>query len=105
MASDCEQRLTRTRKWHGLLAAACCLLSGCFGVTHNPSYFPNWSPFGDIIPTHAKPGGHSYWNDFDRHACRIEVRPYESTNPVQTQHVLIATIYDECGQPRRGRDR
>lgn len=87
-----------------LLAAACLgLLSGCFGKTHNPAYFPNCGIFGDIVRTHAKPGGHSYFNNFDRHACRMEVRPIESTNPVHTQHVLIATIYDEKGQPRRGR--
>jgi uncharacterized repeat protein (TIGR01451 family) len=103
MATDCERRSQAWQWGCWLLAAACCLLSGCFGVTHNPSYFPYWCPFGDIIRTHAKPGGCGYWHDFDRHACRIEVRPCESTNPVQTQHVLIATIYDECGQPRRGR--
>src|SRR5205807_210803 len=27
----------------------------------------------------------------------------EATNPVHTQHVLIATVYDEKGQPRRNR--
>jgi uncharacterized repeat protein (TIGR01451 family) len=79
------------------------LLSGCFGVSQNPSYFPHLLPTGDIIRTHAKPPGFGYWSNFDPHACRLEVRPLEATNPVQTQHVLIATIYDEKGCPRRNR--
>jgi uncharacterized repeat protein (TIGR01451 family) len=78
-------------------------LSGCFGLSQNPSYFPYLLPTGDIIRTHAKPLGHGYYTNFDPHAVRLEVRPLESTNPVRTQHVLIATIYDEKGVPRRDR--
>jgi uncharacterized repeat protein (TIGR01451 family) len=85
-----------------LLAASVCWLSGC-GVTQNPSYFPHLVPFGDIIPTHAKPPGASYFSNFDPHAVRLEVRPLDATNPVRTQHVLIATVYDETGKPRRHR--
>jgi uncharacterized repeat protein (TIGR01451 family) len=86
-----------------LLAASLCLLSGCFGVTQNPSYFPYLLPTGDIIQTHAKPVGAGYYADFDPHAVHLEVRPLESTDPVRTQHVILATIYDEKGQPRRAR--
>ena len=85
-----------------LLAAGFGLLSGCFGVTQNPSYFPFLLPTGDIIQTHAKPG-FGYYANFDPHAVRLEVRPIESTDPVRTQHVIIATIYDEKGVPRRAR--
>src|SRR5262249_8267495 len=84
-------------------AAVLTLLSGCLGGTHNPSYFPHWVPFGDIIQTHAKPVGPSYYENFDPHAVRLEVRPLEATNPVRTQHVLIATVYAGKGQPRRSR--
>jgi uncharacterized repeat protein (TIGR01451 family) len=86
-----------------LLAAGFGLLPGCFGVSQNPSYFPHLLPTGDIIQTHAKPPGPSYFSNFDPHAVRLEVRPLESTDPVRTQHVLIATIYDETGKPRRDR--
>jgi uncharacterized repeat protein (TIGR01451 family) len=86
-----------------LLAGSLCCSSGCLGGTSNPSYFPNLVPFGDIIPTHAKPIGPSYYANFDPHAVRLEVRPLEATNPVRTQHVLIATVYDEKGVPRRKR--
>ncbi|MBV9126393.1 MAG: DUF11 domain-containing protein, partial [Planctomycetes bacterium] len=79
------------------------LLGGCFGVSGNPSYFPYLLPTGDIIRTHAKPPGAGYYADFDPHSCRLEVRPLESTDPVQTQHVFLATIYDDKGVPRRDR--
>ncbi len=85
-----------------LLAVAAVFTTGC-GVTQNPSYFPHLLPHGDIIRTHAKPPGHSYYANFDPYACRLEVRPLEASNPVGTQHVLIATIYDATGQPRRAR--
>jgi uncharacterized repeat protein (TIGR01451 family) len=86
-----------------LLAAGLCVLPGCFGVTQNPSYFPHLLPTGDIIQTHAKPPGPSYFANFDPHAVHLEVRPLESTDPVRSQHVLIATVYDEKGLPRRDR--
>jgi uncharacterized repeat protein (TIGR01451 family) len=78
-------------------------LPGCFGVTANPSYFPHLLPPGDIIPTHAKPSGWDYFSNFDSHAVNLEVRPLDATNPVRTQHVLIATVMDEKGVPLRGR--
>src|SRR5262245_59371017 len=83
-----------------LFAVALC---GCSGITQNPSYFPALLPFGDIVRTHPKPPGHAYFTNFDPHACKLVVRPVESCGPAQTQHVLIATVYDEKGQPRRGR--
>ncbi len=86
-----------------LLAMLACSSSGCFGVNQNPSYFPYWCPFGDIVFTHAKPPGAGYYANFDPHAIRLEVRPIEATNQVRTQHVLIATLYDDKGVPRRNR--
>ncbi|HYT88088.1 MAG TPA: hypothetical protein VEL76_05165 [Gemmataceae bacterium] len=76
---------------------------GCFGVSQNPSYFPYLWPTGDIIQTHAKPPGPGYYANFDPHAVGLVVRPETATNPVRTQHVLIATVLDEKGQPRRHR--
>ncbi len=75
----------------------------CSGVTHNPSYSFQLFPFGDIEYTHAKPPGRAYFTDFDPHACKLVVRPLQSCSPARTQHVLIATIYDGKGQPRRNR--
>src|SRR6516165_6497947 len=94
-----------SRRWFLLLLAAAgpAWLSGCFGVSQNPSYFPFLLPTCDIIRTHAKPPGAAYYANFDPHAVRLEVRPLTATSPVRTQHVLIATVYDETGKPRRNR--
>jgi uncharacterized repeat protein (TIGR01451 family) len=96
-------RLTGRNTLITLLAATACALSGCFGLSQNPSYFPHLLPTGDIIRTHAKPPLGGYYSDFDPHALKLEVRPLESTSPVRTQHVIIATVYDEKGEPRRNR--
>ena len=56
-----------------LLAAGLCLLPGCFGGTQNPSYFPHLLPTGDIIRTHAKPPGPSYFSNFDPHAIELAI--------------------------------
>ena len=86
-----------------LTALALFVLPGCLGGTQNPSVFPYWLPSGAIIRTHAKPPGRGNFANFDPEAVRIEVRPLVSTNPVRTQHLVIATILDEKGQPRRKR--
>jgi hypothetical protein len=83
--------------------------AGCFGFAQNPSYFPYLLPAGDIVQTHAKPISPAYYENFDPHAVRLELRPLKDvngqdvTNQVRTQHVLIATIYDEKDVPRRSR--
>ncbi|MFO0967936.1 MAG: DUF11 domain-containing protein [Gemmataceae bacterium] len=41
--------------------------------------------------------------DLDPRAVRLEVRPAEATDQVRTQHVLIATLYDENNVPVRNR--
>lgn len=92
-----------------VLLLLCLSLCACACNTHNPSYFPYLLPFGSITQTHAKPVGAGYFANFDPHAIRLEVRPMKDangqdiTNQARTQHVLIATVYDEKGQPRRER--
>ncbi len=78
-------------------------LTGCFGLSQNPSKFPFFLPTGDIIPTHAKPHGFGYWSNFDPNAVNLIVRPLQKISPVRTQHVLIATVTDANGKPRRKR--
>ncbi len=86
-----------------LTAALLCCASGCFGVSHNPSYFPYLLPFGDVIRTHAKPIGPGYYADFDPNSIKLVVQPLEATSQVGTQHVLVATVQDEKDTPRRSR--
>lgn len=98
--------MKRAARRLGLLLLAACLCGvapGCFGVSQNPSYFPYLLPFGDVIQTHAKPPGHGYYANFDPHAVRLVVERLESTSQVGTQHVLLATVYDQKNVPRRNR--
>ena len=89
-----------------LLALALMILAaatGCLGEPENPSVFPYWLPAGPIIRTHAKPPGKGNFANFDPDAVRLEVRPLCSTNPVRSQHLVIATVLDEKGVARRKR--
>src|SRR5262245_21591153 len=85
-----------------LFTAIVCAFGG-LGCAGNPSYFPYWLPEGRIIRTHARPPGHGNFADFDPHACRLEVRPLRCTTSVGTQYLVIATVLDDKGQPRRKR--
>jgi uncharacterized repeat protein (TIGR01451 family) len=95
---------TIRRALPGLTTLCLLLLPGCYGLSQNPAYFPwNLKPAGDIVRTHGKPSGAGAYADFDPHACRVEVRPIEATSPVRRHYVLIATVYDDEGKPRRNR--
>jgi len=73
------------------------------GCSYNPGYFPYYIPGGRIVEMHAKPGGHGYFKNFDPKAIRIELNPPQTTSPPGSAVVLVATVYDKEGQPRRGR--
>ncbi len=90
----------RCRRLFALLALTS---GGCFGGAANPSYFPFYLPPGDVIETHAKPAGQGYFNDFDPKAASIEVTPTACNASVGGDHVLIATVFDADGLPRRKR--
>ena len=77
--------------------------SGCLGLTQNPSYFPYLLPTGDLVRTHAKPIGPGYYADFDPHAIDLAVEPTTMTSQVGSQVVILATVRDEHGTPRRNR--
>ncbi|CAN5584429.1 hypothetical protein BH11PLA2_BH11PLA2_34940 [soil metagenome] len=85
-----------------LLLLICCS-GGCFGLSQNPSYFPYYLPTGDIVRTHAKPGGLGYFKNFDPKACSIELSPSTCSNPTKTQVVLVASVVDKDGDARRKR--
>src|SRR4051794_22640036 len=97
--------MTRAGRRLGLMLAVCLCAAapGCVGGLQNPSYFPYYLPFGDIVRTHAKPPWPGYYANFDPHAIRLSVQPVEATSQVRTQHVLLATVYDEKNLPRRSR--
>jgi uncharacterized repeat protein (TIGR01451 family) len=86
-----------------LFTASLGCASGCFGISQNPSYFPYWVPFGDVVETHAKPIGSGYYENFDPHAIDLSVEPAILTTQVGAQVVVLATVRDEKGEPRRNR--
>ncbi len=82
------------------LAAVALPAAGC---SYNPGYFPWLVPPGNIEQTHAKPRL-GYFRNYDRKACRLGVTPAgQATAPLGAQVVLVATVYDKDGQPRRDR--
>lgn len=91
------------RRILGAILAWAVLLGIGLGCAGNPGYFPHLLPPGRVIPTHAKPGGASYFANFDPHACKLEVTPVFCSNPLRSEQVVIATVLDAQGQPRRKR--
>lgn len=83
------------------LLAAALLAAGCFN-SHNPGYFPHYLPGGPIEQSHAKPR-FGVFRDFDPKAAKIDVTPQNATAPLGAQIVLVATVCDKDGQPRRSR--
>ena len=84
--------------------AAIALAVAPVGCSYNPGYFPYLLPPGHITQEHAKPRGPGYFKNFDPKACKLEVCPGpQVTAPLGSQIVLVATVYDGDGQPRRSR--
>jgi uncharacterized repeat protein (TIGR01451 family) len=54
---------------------------------------------GDVSRTHGEPAEGGYYDNWDPYAATLEVEPVEQTNPVGTQHVLVATVRDHDGEP------
>ncbi len=90
-----------TRRAVPIAVLSAALAGGCFN-SHNPGYFPYYLPGGHVAESHAKPR-FGYFRDFDPKACKIEVTPADSTAPLGAQVVVVATVADKDGQPRRSR--
>jgi uncharacterized repeat protein (TIGR01451 family) len=88
--------MSRTKLGLCLTAMVAVLAStGC--RNHMPHAF-TWAYGGDVQQSHAKPPGAHYKN-WDPYAYELRVEPLEAVNPVQTQHLLIATVLDDEGKP------
>jgi uncharacterized repeat protein (TIGR01451 family) len=95
---------TPVRLLYLLLSALLCgCASGCFGISQNPSSFPHWVPFGDVVETHPKPIGASYYSNYDPRAVNLFVEPAIITSQVGSQVVVLATVKDAKDVPCRGR--
>src|SRR5262249_48157031 len=90
----------------------CCLaLAGCTGVARDPGPAPipppaslPSSPLSSDRPrTPAEPTSRVATRDFESHGRGVVIRPVEASNAVRTQCVVVATVYDDNGEPRPGR--
>ncbi|MBA4188487.1 MAG: hypothetical protein C0467_10820 [Planctomycetaceae bacterium] len=102
-SGSCPARSRRMTARTIILTVAALALASA-GCSHNPGYFPYLIPGGPIAESHAKPGGRGYFKNFDPKACKLEISPNQQINaPVGTQVVLLGTVVDKDGQPRRSR--
>jgi uncharacterized repeat protein (TIGR01451 family) len=80
------------------------VLAGAAGCSYNPGYFPYLLPPGKIEQTHAKPRAFGYFKNYDPKSVKLGVTPNGTANaPLGSQIVLVATVYDKEGLPRRDR--
>ncbi len=87
-----------------LVAVVLAAVTGAGGCTHNPGDFPYLLPPGPVQQTHAKPRGFGYFRDFDPKSHKLDVKPGGlATAPLGSQIVLVATVLDKDGTPRRDR--
>lgn len=70
-----------------------------FGCRESMPHSATWPVTGDQIPTHPKPPEGGYTKNWDPYAATIELEPLKDVNPVNTQHVLVATVKDTDGKP------
>jgi uncharacterized repeat protein (TIGR01451 family) len=81
-----------------LLTAGLAGAGGCSGVGQGP-YFPSLMPNDGGARTDAKTPWPSIFPEAGPRPVKVEVVPVDATNPVRTQHVLVATVLDENGRP------
>src|SRR5580698_5101158 len=95
-----ERSCLMTARLYVFIVLLVALPAGC---SYNPGYIPEVVPGGPIVQEHAKPRL-GYFSDFDPKACKLEVTPDGVvTAPLGAQIVLIGTVSDKDGQPRRSR--
>ncbi len=83
-----------------MLASVIACAPGCSG---NPSYFPNLPVVGNVMQPHAGPIGPSYLANFDPHAIDLTLETTKTACLVGSQIVVLATVRDQAGKPRRDR--
>lgn len=83
--------------------AAVAVVALAAGCSYNPGTFPWVLPPGPVVQNHAKPR-FGYFKNFDPKAAKIEVTPSGQANaPLNSQIVLVASVLDKDGTPRRSR--
>ena len=81
--------------WFLFLLGTCVAFAGCGRDTMPPTFA---LAGGEVERSHPKPMEGGYYSDWDPYAGSIEITPVKDVNPVQTQHVFIATVRDKDGE-------
>lgn len=81
-----------------MIAAAGLVAVGLAGCRNTMPHALTWPASGDTIYTHPKPPEGGYYGNWDPYAVELRVEPMNDVNPVQTQHVLVASVYDKNGK-------
>lgn len=87
--------MTRSVRFVWVFILAACGSSGCLR-----SYLADWGAGEEDVRAIRRSGERS---DFDPNAVRLDVTPLQASNRPGKQQVLVATVYDADGQPRRAR--
>lgn len=90
-----------TRYWilSCMLILALVAFGTAVGCRNAMPHAMTWPGGGDITQSHAKPPEGGYYTNWDPFSKQLVVTPESAINPVRTQHVLIATVLDEDGEP------
>ncbi|MCA9101832.1 MAG: hypothetical protein KDA63_11805, partial [Planctomycetales bacterium] len=81
-----------------MIAAAGLVAVGLAGCRNTMPHALTWPASGDTSYTHPKPPEGGYYGNWDPYAVELRVEPMNDVNPVQTQHVLVASVYDKNGK-------
>ncbi|MDW8244026.1 MAG: hypothetical protein RMJ88_12515 [Thermogemmata sp.] len=90
--------------WEQVGTIGLALILSASGCSYNPSYFPYLLPGGPVVQHHAKPAGRGYFHNYDPKAYKVEISPGDQIQaPLGAAIVLVGTVFDKDGQPRRSR--
>lgn len=71
---------------------------GALGCRNHMPHAFTWANTGDVQVTHPKPPEGGYHSNWDPFAVEVTLEPVTDVNPVQTQHILVATVKDKHGK-------
>jgi len=80
------------------IAVAGMVAAGLAGCRNHMPHALTWPASGDTVYSHPKPPEGGYYGNWDPYAVELRLEPMNDVNPVQTQHVLIASVYDKHGK-------
>src|SRR5262245_29126305 len=94
-----EIKMRFTKRLFRTAGLAVVAAAGMVGCRNGMPHAFTWPGTGDQIQTHPKPPEGGYYKNWDPFAVEMDITPLTDINPVRTQHVLVATVYDKNHKP------